>query len=140
MFKHVRVPWSMLCMVAMVAVSALPAAAQSASTMVTIGVLPVQQVEGATSLVIPAGASSQQGQLIVKSNTPWVLIAHASSAGAVVAWKTVGGSVWQRLTATTPVLNGLKGVHQVEYEVRVDGAVQGQPVTVTFSIEPATAR
>src|SRR5206468_10898203 len=93
---------------------------------------------------LPSGigrCSPPAGRLVVKSNTAWVLVAHTSEPGAVVAWKITGGSIWQRLGAATPVLKGLKGVHQVEYEVQLDGrtAQPGLPITITFSVEPATA-
>ncbi len=83
MFSRVRASWSVVFIVVTVALSALPVAAQPASTTVTISVPPVQQVEGPTSLV----------------------------------------------------------VHQVEYEVQLDGrtAQPGLPITITFSVEPAAA-
>ena len=141
MFSRVRASWSVVFIVVTVALSALPVAAQPASTTVTISVPPVQQVEGPTSLVVSDGALLQQGRLVVKSNTAWVLVAHTSEPGAVVAWKITSGTIWQRLGAATPVLTGLKGVHQVEYEVQLDGhtAQPGLPITVTFSVEPTAA-
>lgn len=141
MSGRVRFSWSILCMVAAVALSALPAAAQSSSSKVTIAVSPVQQVEGTTSLVVAANAPIQQARLVVKSNTPWVLVAHTSGTGAVVSVKIAGSSSRQRLGAATPVLTGLKGVHQLEFEVQLDGRVaqQALPLTVTFSVEQAAA-
>ncbi|TMJ08795.1 MAG: hypothetical protein E6G99_03840 [Bacillati bacterium ANGP1] len=141
MFSRVRASWSVVFIVVTVALNALPVAARSANTTVTISVSPVQQVEGSTSLIVSAGGPLQQGRLVVKSNTAWVLVAHTSEPGAVVAWKITSGTIWQRLGAATPVLTGLKGVHQVEYEVQLDGhtAQPGLPITVTFSVEPTAA-
>ena len=141
MFSRVRVSWSVLFIVVTVALSALPAAAQAASTTVTIAVPSVQKMEGTTSLLVPARAPLQQGQLVIKSNIAWVLVAHLSDPNAVVAWRIAGRATWQRLGAATPILKGLKGVRQVEYEVQPDGrsAQHGRPVTVTFSVEPAGA-
>lgn len=141
MFGQVRGPWGAMCAVAVVALSALPAAAQSASTTVTISVPPVQKVEGTASLVVSASTPLLQGRLIIKSNTSWVMVAHSSSPDAVVAWKLAGSSIWQQLGAATPVLTGLKGVRQVEFEVRLDNrtARPGAPVTVTFSVEQVVA-
>ncbi len=141
MFSRVRGSWSVLCIVVTVALSALPAAAQTASSTVTIAVPSIQTVEGTTSLVVSAGASLQQGQLVVKSNIAWVLVAHVSDPNAGVAWRIAGSATWQRLGAATPVVQGLKGVHQVEYEVQPDGraAQHGLPVAVTFSVEPVRA-
>ena len=141
MFSPVRASWSVLFIMVTVALSALPAAAQTASSTVTIAVPSIQKVEGTTSLVVPAGAPLQQAQLVVKSNIAWVLVAHVSDPNAVIAWRIAGSATWQRLGAATPVLRGLKGVHQVEYEVQPDGgsAKQGLPVAVTFSVEPVGA-
>jgi hypothetical protein len=141
MFSRVRASWSVLLIVVTVALSALPAAAQTASSTVTVAVPSVQKVEGTASLVFPAGAPRQQSQLVVKSNIAWVLVAHVSDPNAVVAWRIAGSATWQQLGAATPVLRGLKGVHQVEYEVQMDvrSAQQGPPVAVTFSVEPASA-
>src|SRR5881396_1697887 len=126
MFSRVRASWSVVFIVVTVALNALPVAARSANTTVTISVSPVQQVEGSTSLIVSAGGPLQQGRLVVKSNT---------------AWEITSGTIWQRLGAATPVLTGLKGVHQVEYEVQLDGhtAQPGLPITVTFSVEPTAA-
>src|SRR5438876_5012525 len=87
MFSRVRASWSVVFIVVTVALNALPVAARSANTTVTISVSPVQQVEGSTSLIVSAGGPLQQGRLVVKSNTAWVLVAHTSEPGAVVAWK-----------------------------------------------------
>ncbi len=121
-----------------VAVSALPAAALAESSTVSIAVRPTQRVEGATSLVVSADAPLQRGRLIVKSNTSWVLVARTSGTSATVAWRTSGETGWQQLGAATPVLSGGKGIREVEYEIRIDPHAQrsGQPVMVTFSVEP----
>src|SRR3989442_10509522 len=86
MFSRVRAPWSVLLIVITVALSALPAAAQTASSTVTIAVPSVQKVEGTASLVFPAGAPLQRSQLVVKSNIAWVLVSHVSDPNAAVAW------------------------------------------------------
>ncbi len=141
MSSQARFSWCVLFVVVAVALNALPAAALAASSTVTIAVPSIQQVEGTTSLVVPANALLQPGQLLVKSNTPWVLVAHASGAVAGVTWRIAGGTTWQQVGAATPVLRGLKGVHQVKYEVQLDAraARDGQPATVTFTVEQADA-
>src|SRR2546428_14045356 len=55
MFSRVRVSWSVLSIVATVALSALPAAAQTASSTVTIAVPSIKKVEGTTTPVVSAG-------------------------------------------------------------------------------------
>src|SRR3989442_12926417 len=55
MFSRVRASWSVLFIVVTVALSALPAAAQTASSTGTIAVPSIQKVEGTTSLVVVAG-------------------------------------------------------------------------------------
>lgn len=140
MSGRLRVLSSVLLVAA--ALSALPAVVQAASSTVSITVPPTQLIEGTTSLVVSAGVPVQRGRLTVKSNISWILMAQATGSTADVAWRGAGDSTWQPLGASTPVLGGAKGVHEVEYEVRqTPGARQsGQPVTVTFSIEPATAQ
>ncbi len=137
MSGKLQVFWSMV--LTAVALTALPVAAQAQSSTVTVTVLPTQRVEGATSLVVPAGALLQRGRLVVKSNISWVLVAHSTGAPATVAWKASGETTWQDLGAATPVLRGVKGVHEVEYEVRLDPRAprSAQPITVTFSVEAA---
>ena len=140
MFKQVQGSWSVLCIVAIVALRALPAAAQSASTTVPISVPAVQQAEGTTSLVVSSGAPLQQGALAVKSNISWMLVAHSSNPNLVVAWRVAGASTWQQIGAATPVLTGLKGVRQVEYEVQLESPTKfGLQTTVTLSVEQADA-
>lgn len=121
------------------ALSALPAAAQAAGSTVSITVPATQVIEGTTSMVVSTGVPIQRGRLTVKSNVSWVLLAQATGTTAQVAWRGAGDSVWQPLDASTPVLQGAKGVHDVEYEIRqIPGAQQpGSPVTVTFSVAPA---
>ncbi len=128
-------------LLAAAALSALPAAAQAAGSTVSITVPASQIIEGTTSLVVSAGVPVQRGHLTIKSNISWVLVAQATGT-AQVAWRGAGDPTWQPLNASTPVLQGVKGVHEVEYEVRqVPGAQQSdQPVTVTFSVEPATTQ
>lgn len=123
------------------ALSVLPAAAQAASSIVSISVPLTQIVEGTTSLVVSSGVPVQRGRLTIKSNVSWILKAQTTGATAEVAWRVAGDTTWQPLGAGTPVLRGEKGVHEVEYEVRRSPGAQqpGQPVTVTFSVEPATA-
>src|SRR3989454_8523289 len=126
MFSPVRASWSVLFIMVTVALSALPAAAQTASSTVTIAVPSIQKVEGTTSLVVPAGAPLQQGQLVVKSNIAWVLGAHVSDPKAVLAWGIARRATWQRLGAATPVLRGLKGVQQVEDQGQPGGGAAKQ--------------
>ncbi len=123
------------------ALSALPAAAQAASSTISITVPPTQLIEGTTSLVVSAGVPVQRGRLTIKSNIPWVLVARATGAMAMVDWRDAHNSTWRQLGANTPVLQGAKGVHEVEYEARISLQVVyfGQPVIVTFSVEPAPA-
>ena len=137
MSGKLQVFWSVV--LAAVALTALPVAAQAQSSTVTITVLPTQLVEGATSLTVPAGAPPQRGRLVVKSNISWVLVAHSTGAPATVAWKASGKSDWQDLSAATPVLQGGKGVQVVEYMVRLDPRAprSTQSITVTFTVEAA---
>src|SRR5207247_8670761 len=92
MFSRVRASWSVVFIVVTVALNALPVAARSANTTVTISVSPVQQVEGSTSLIVSAGRPLQQGRLVAKSSTVWVLVADTSDPGAEGAWKITSGS------------------------------------------------
>jgi len=123
------------------ALSALPAAAQAAGSVVTIAVPATQRIEGTISLAVSAGAPIQRGRLTVMSNVSWVLVARTGGADAQAAWKRAGDATWRPLTASTPVLQGAKGVHEIEYEVRqIPGAQPSdRPVTVTFSVEPVAA-
>ncbi|HVH31378.1 MAG TPA: hypothetical protein VNA31_06905 [bacterium] len=141
MFSKVGVVWTGLVVGVMVALTVLPAAAQSSSSLITVTILPVQRLEGATSLAVSADIPSRQDQLVVKSNTPWILVAHVSGHVDGVAWRIVGQSTWQRLGDATPILQGLKGVHPVNYEVKMDPGTQGAgvPALVTFSVEQAGA-
>src|SRR2546425_1489113 len=92
MFRRVRVSWSVLFIVVTVALSALPAAAQTASLTVTIAVPSIQKVEGTTSLVVPAGAPLWRGPVVGKSNNapgggpprphPTAVVASGSAGGA----------------------------------------------------------
>ena len=135
MFRKVQIAWIGLLLGAVV--GALPVAAQAASSIVTITVLAVQHVEGTTSVAVPTDSTHGRGQLIVKSNTPWVLVAHASEAVVGLSWRMAGTATWERLGTTTPVLQGVKGVHQVAYEIRMDPRAprSNQPIVVTFSVE-----
>jgi len=139
MFSRARFVWTVLVVGVAVALSAQPAAAQS--SVVTITVPPIQRLEGATSLTVSATVPRQLDRLVVKSNTPWVLVAHVSGVADDVSWRIVGQMTWQQLGAATPVLQGLKGVHPVQYEVKMDPRKQpnGLPVLVTFSVEPLGA-
>jgi hypothetical protein len=141
MFSRVGVVWTGLVLAVTVALSALPAGAQSSSSIVAITVPPVQRLEGAASLTVSADVPSQHGQLVVKSNTSWILVAHVSRDVEGVAWRAVGQTSWQRLGIATPILQGLKGVHPVQYEVKTDPRTQpsGLPALVTFSVEPIGA-
>jgi len=141
MFSKVGVVWTGLVLGVTVALSALPAGAQSSSSIVTITVPPVQRLEGAASLTVSPDVPRQHGQLVVKSNTSWILVAHVSGVADDVSWRIVGQMTWQQLGAATPVLQGLKGVHSVQYEVKMDPRKQpnGLPVLVTFSVEPLGA-
>jgi len=139
MFSKARFVWTVLVVGVAVALGAQPAAAQS--SVVSITVPPIQRLEGATSLTVSATVPRQLDRLVVKSNTPWVLVAHVSGVADDVSWRIVGQMTWQQLGAATPVLQGLKGVHPVQYEVKMDPRKQpnGLPVLVTFSVEPLGA-
>jgi hypothetical protein len=141
MFSKVGVVWTGLILGVTVALSALPAAAQGSSSLITVTIPSVQRLEGATSLAVSADIPSRQGQLVVKSNTSWILVAHVSGHGDRVAWRIVGQTTWQRLGSTTQILQGLKGVHPVNYEVKMDPRTQrdGLPTLVTFSVEQVEA-
>src|SRR5712692_8780719 len=137
MFSKVGVVWTGLVLGIVVALSALPAAAQSLSSLISVTVPPVQRLEGATSLTVSADIPSRQHQLVVKSNTSWTLVAHVLGHVDGVAWRIAGQTTWQRLGNATPILQGLKGVHPVNYEVKRDPGTQrdGLPARVTFSVE-----
>jgi hypothetical protein len=137
MFSKVGVVWTGLVLGIIVAVSALPAAAQSSSSLITVTIPSVQRLEGATSLTVSADIPTRQDQLVVKSNTSWILVAHVSGHVDGVAWRIAGQTTWQRLGNATPILQGLKGVHPVNYEVKLDPQTQrdGFPALVTFSVE-----
>lgn len=141
MFSRVGVVWIGLVLGVTVALSAVPVAAQSSNSIITITVPPVQRLEGATSLTVSAVVPRQQNQLVVKSNTSWILVAHVSGDVDGVAWRIVGRTTWQRLGTSTPILQGLKGVHPVHYEVEMDPHTQreGLRVLVAFSVEPVEA-
>jgi hypothetical protein len=141
MFSKVGVVWTGLVLGIVVALSALPAAAQSSSSLISVTVPPVQRLEGATSLTVSADIPSRQHQLVVKSNTSWTLVAHVSGHVDGVAWRIAGQTTWQRLGKATPILQGLKGVHPVNYEVKMDPGTQrdGLPARVTFSVEQVEA-
>src|SRR3989454_9380286 len=73
MFSPVRASWSVLFIMVTVALSALPAAAQTASSTVTIAVPSIQKVEGTTSLVVVAGGPPPPGPPAgVRNNPPGV--------------------------------------------------------------------
>jgi hypothetical protein len=141
MFSKVGVVWTGLVLGIVVALSALPAAAQSLSSLISVTVPPVQRLEGATSLTVSADIPSRQHQLVVKSNTSWTLVAHVLGHVDGVAWRIAGQTTWQRLGNATPILQGLKGVHPVNYEVKRDPGTQrdGLPARVTFSVEQVEA-
>ncbi len=137
MSGRLRVLSSVLLVAA--ALSALPAAVQAASSTVSITVPPTQSIEGTTSLVVSSGVPVQRGRLTIKSNVSWILNAQATGATAGVAWRGAGDSTWGPLGASTLVRQGPKGVHDVDFEVRLDPRARqfGQPVIVTFSVDPA---
>ncbi len=141
MFSRAGFAWTGLILGLTVALSALPAAAQGSTSIITLTISPVQRIEGATSRTVSADVPSGQDQLVVKSNTSWILVAHVSGQVDGVAWRMVGQTTWQRLGTATPVLQGLKGVHPVLYEVKMDPRAQrdGLPALVTFSIEQVGA-
>src|SRR3989442_4805945 len=87
MFSRVRVSWSVLFIVVTVALSALPAAAQTASSTVTIAVPSIQKVEGTTSLVVVAGVSPPQRQPVVNMNYHPVLVAGTSVSHPAMVWR-----------------------------------------------------
>jgi len=111
--------------------AAAPAAAQTGSTLVTIAVPPVQALEGVTTFPVPPAAAPYRAEVVVKSNTPWTLVARVSGPARGVAWRT-GTGTWVPLGEVTPVLRGERGVHIVAYEVRVQG---GGPVQLTLALE-----
>lgn len=133
--------WSSVLVVLVVVLAALPAAAQTASSLVTIGVPATQQLEGATSLtIVPTGSPSvQRNQLVVRSNTSWVLMARLTGRATEVAWRTAGTDGWQLLGATTVLLRGGKGVHAIDFEVRLGGQAQpgAAPAVLAFAVEAA---
>src|SRR2546425_1814130 len=102
MFSRVRASWSVLFIVVTVALSALPAAAQTASSTVTIAVPSIQKVEGTTSLVVVAGGPPPHGPLVGQSNNPPGLGAHASPPHAGVGWGVGGSATPQRAGAAAP--------------------------------------
>jgi hypothetical protein len=142
MFSRVQSGWIALVLAGAVALSApLAAAAQGAKSTVTITVPVVQRLDGTTALMVSSNISQQRDQLVVKSNIPWVLVAHASGAVGTVTWRIVGQTTWQQVGAATPVLEGLKGIRPVHYEVQLDPGAQqnGSRILLTFSVEPVGA-
>lgn len=135
----VRSIWNRAVVVLAVAVLAMaPAIAHAASSAVSISVPVTQILEGTTSQAMAAG-SELRGQLVVKSNIPWILLARLSDGAVDVAWRPAGATAWQNLEATAPVLQGPKGVHTIEYQLRV-GTVRhtaASVVQIAFSLVPA---
>lgn len=116
------------------ALAGVPATVQAASSTISVAVPLTQLLEGTTVITLAPGTAAQQGQLLVKSNVSWQLVARTAD-GAVVIWN--GASGRQELEGQTVVLQGNRGVHTVTFEVqRRTQDAAGSAVQVTFSIEP----
>lgn len=117
--------------VLLVFLTAAPVAAQTGSTVVTISVPPTQVLEGAASAMLTPGAGPQRGRLVIKSNTAWSLVASVSGNAAGAAWRPEGGS-WVQIDGATAVLQGTRGVHTINYQVRANG---GGQATIVFKLD-----
>lgn len=117
------------------ALAGVPATVQAASSTVSIAVPLTQELDGTTAITLAPGATVQQGQLVVKSNVAWILVARTADAAGVI-WN--GASTRQQVGVETVVAQGTRGVHTVTFELqRRSQDAAGSPIQVTFSVEPA---
>lgn len=138
MFSHLK-SVSLVALLATMLVS-VSATAQAASTVVSISIPPTQQLEGSTIKVVADGAMVQRGQLVVKSNVPWVLVAHVDGVAGEVVWRSADATAWKALGLVTLLLRGPKGVHLVAYELQARLEADrgtGRTALVKFSLEPS---
>lgn len=130
--------------VVLVALAAAFATAQfptlGQATTVGIAVPPTQVLDGTTVHVLTTPGSSQPGHLTIKSNIPWTLQVEVSAApGQEAAWRQSNAESWEILPPSGTVLRGPKGIHVVEYALRVSAGslVSASEATVRFAIQPA---